>query len=433
MVDYRPKLGYSQVVFNRHLLSRVRVAQADRAVVLLNGARQVGKSTLARALAAESGARYVTLDDATVAAGARGDPEGFVGGVTSPIVLDEVQRAPDLFLAIKASVDRDRRPGRFLLTGSANALLLPQLAEALVGRMEIVTLWPLSQGEITGSVEGFVDALFGAVAPAIRPVKPGGRSLTDRILRGGYPEAVTTADDDRRSAWFSAYVTTLLARDVRELARIDTLTDLPRLVSLVAARPMALLNYAELARAVGLPQTTLKRYMSLLQTVFLVRTLPPWHGNLGKRLVKTPKILFTDAGLAAHLMGLDRARIQVDRTLLGGVLESFGVMEIEKQIGWSATSPAMYHFRSHAGDEVDLVLEQRSGTIAGIEVKSAATVTASDFKGLRSLADAIGPRFHRGIVLYTGREVVPFGPRLFAVPVEAIWEWGARRAKPSYT
>jgi predicted AAA+ superfamily ATPase len=413
----------------RNVHERLRVAQADRSVVLLNGARQVGKSTLAQMLAAESGARYLTLDDATVAAAARSDAAGFVGAESSPVVLDEVQRAPDLFLAIKASVDKDRRPGRFLLTGSANVLLLPQLADALVGRMEIITLWPLSQGEITGRVEGFVDALFGPTVPAAAPVTSRGahgRSLIDRVLHGGYPEAIATVSDDRRSAWFSAYVTTLLARDVRELARIDTLTDLPRLVSLVATRPMALLNHAELARSVGLPQTTLKRYISLLQTVFLIRTLPPWHGNLGKRLVKTPKVLFTDVGVAAHLMGLDRVRLQSDRPLLGGLLESFVVMEIEKQIGWSMTTPAMYHFRSHAGDEVDLVLEHRSGTIAGIEVKSAATVTSSDFKGLRTLSDAVGPKFHRGIVLYTGGEVVPFGPRLFAVPVEALWQWGSR-------
>ncbi len=406
----------------------MREAQADRAVVLLNGARQVGKSTLARSLAAASGARYVTLDDATVASAARSDPEGFVNASSSPLVIDEVQRAPDVFLAIKASVDRDRRPGRFLLTGSANALLLPQLADALVGRMEIVSLWPLSQGEIIGEIDGFVDALFGRHAPTVTTAKPGGRTLLERVLRGGYPEAVATSSVDRRAAWFSAYVTTLLARDVRELARIDTLTDLPRLVGLVAARPMALLNYAELARSTGLPQTTLKRYMALLQTVFLIRTLPPWHGNLGKRLVKTPKILFTDAGLAAHLMGIDRARLQTDRTLLGGLLETFVVMEVTKQIGWSATVPAMYHFRSHSGDEVDIVLEQRSGTIAGIEVKSAATVTPSDFRGLRALAEATGSKFHRGIVLYTGREVVPFGPRLFAVPVESLWQWGARPA-----
>ncbi len=412
-------------MLSRNTAVRVREALADRAVVLLNGARQVGKSTLAQSLADESGARYVTLDDATAAAAARADPDGFIGAVTSPLVLDEVQRAPDLFLAIKASVDRHRQPGRFLLTGSANALLLPQLADALVGRMEIVSLWPLSQGEIGGVREGFVDALFGRHAPTAGTAKPEGPSLVNRVLHGGYPEALATTTDDRRAAWFSAYVTTLLARDVRELARIDTMTDLPRLVSLVAARPMALLNYAELSRSTGLPQTTLKRYMALLQAVFLVRTLPPWHGNLGKRLVKTPKILFTDAGVAAHLMGVDRARLTADRSLLGGLLETFVTMELTKQLGWSTVTPAMYHFRSHAGDEVDIVLEQRSGVLAGIEVKSAATVTEADFKGLRALSEATGHKFHRGVVLYTGREVVPFGPRLFAVPIESLWHWGA--------
>lgn len=397
--------------------------------MLLNGGRQVGKSTLAQAWAAETGAHYLTLDDATTAAGARSDPRGFLDSLPGPLVIDEVQRAPDLFLAIKAAVDRHGRRGRFLLTGSADALLLPQLAEALVGRMEIVTLWPFSQGEIAGRVEGFVDALFAAQAPAVATAgRRSGRALVDRLLRGGFPEAALTAEDQRRQAWFNAYITTLLARDVRELARIDTLTDLPRLVGLLAARPMALLNYAEIARTVGLPQTTVKRYMALLQAVFLIRALPAWHGNLSKRVAKTPKLLFTDVGLATQLVGIDRARLLADRQLFGPLLESFVAMEIEKQAGWSAAAPTLFHFRSHNGEEVDLVLEQRNGAVAGIEVKSAATVTSSDFTGLRALADAVGPRFRRGVVLYTGRDTVPFGPHLFAVPVEAIWEWGAERA-----
>jgi hypothetical protein len=322
-------------------------------------------------------------------------------------------------------VDRDRRPGRFLLTGSANVLLLPQLSESLVGRMEVTTLWPLSQGEIDGVVEGFVDGLFGD-EPLEGAATGDGPPLVERILRGGYPEAVRTATSGRRAAWFDAYVTTLLSRDVRDLARIEGLTELPRLVNLVASRPMALLNYAELVRSAGLAQTTLKRYFALLQAIFLVRTLPPWHGNLGKRMVKTPKVLLTDNGLAAHLMGLDAARLGADRTLLGGLLESFVTMEIVKQIGWSTTAPVLYHFRSHAGDEVDLVLERRSGALAGIEVKSAATVTGTDFKGLRLLEEAAGRRFKRGVVLYTGSEVIPFGPRLYAVPIDALWRWGAR-------
>lgn len=409
-------------VFARHLLSRLRRALVDRPVVLLDGARQVGKTTLVQTLTGTSGRRYVTFDDATNVAAVGSDAAGFLAGLGGPVVLDEVQRVPELFLAIKAAVDRDRRPGRFLLTGSANALLLSHLSDALVGRMEIVTLWPLSQGEIAGVEEQFVDAVFAPALPrtAIATSTP----LVGRVLAGGYPEAVLTAAPDRRQAWFTSYITTLLARDVRELARIDTLADLPHLVGLIASRPMALLNYADLARGVSLPQTTLKRYMALLQTVFLIRTVPPWHGNLGKRLVKSPKLLLADSGLAAHLMGLDAARLRDDRTLFGPLLEGFVAMEIEKQLGWSHVSPSLFHFRSHTGDEVDLVLEERSGRLVGIEVKAAATVGSADFNGLRTLAAAVGPRFHRGVVLYTGTEVVPFGDRLHAVPVDALWTWG---------
>jgi predicted AAA+ superfamily ATPase len=421
-------------VLPRHATDRLRTALADRPVVLLHGARQTGKTTLARAVAEERGARYVTLDDLTMLAAARDDAAGFLAGFAQPLVLDEVQRAPELLLAIKAAVDRRRTPGRFLLTGSANVLLLPRVAESLTGRMEIVNLWPFSQGEIEGTAEGFINAVFADSPPVL------GRSdssvrYTDRILRGGYPEAFSIESAERRRAWFDAYVTAILQRDVRDLARIEGLTDLPRLLSLLASRPMAQLNFADLSRGTGVPQTTLKRYFALLETVFLVRLLPPWYANIGKRLVKTPKVLLTDTGLAAHLMGIDRARVAQDRGLLGGLLESFVAMEIVKQAGWSMDPPTLYYFRTHEGDEVDFVLERRDGALVGIEVKSAATVTAADFKGLRALAEVAGRRFRRGIVLYTGAEVVPFGSGLFALPVEALWRWserpGARKkAKP---
>lgn len=410
----------------RHAAARLRTALADRPVVLLHGARQTGKTTLARVVAEEIGARYVTLDDLTVLSAARGDPAGFLAGSPQPLVLDEVQRAPELLVAIKAVVDRKRTPGRFLLTGSANVLLLPRVAESLAGRMEIVKLWPFSQGEMAGAAEGFIDAVFGDEPPALaRPSSPS--ALTDRVLAGGYPEAVPIESAERRRAWFDAYVTTILQRDVRDLARIEGLTELPRLLALLASRPMAQLNYADLSRGTGLPQSTLKRYFALLETVFLVRLLPPWYANIGKRLVKTPKVLLTDSGLAAHLMGIDDARLAQDRTLLGGLLESFVAMELVKQTGWSVDPPALYHFRTHEGDEVDLVLERRGGALVGIEVKSAATVTAADFKGLRTLAEVAGRRFRRGIVLYTGAEIVPFGAELYAVPVDALWRWGAQQ------
>lgn len=414
-------------MLSRHAAALVRTALADRPVVLLHGARQTGKTTLVRAAAEEVGARYVTLDDLTMLAAARGDPAGFLAGFTQPLALDEVQRAPEVLLAIKAAVDRKRTPGRFLLTGSANVLLLPRLAESLAGRMEIANLWPLSQGEIEGSVEGFIDAAFGDAPPAL--VRSSSSApLADRVLRGGYPEALPITSAGRRRAWFDAYLTTILQRDVRDLARIEGLTELPRLLSLLAARPMTQLNYADLSRGTGMPQSTLKRYFALLETVFLVRLLPPWYANIGKRLVKTPKVLLTDTGLAAHLMGVDEARLAQDRSLLGGLLESFVAMELVKQAGWNEDPPALYHFRTHEGDEVDLVLERRGGAVVGIEVKSAATVTAADFKGLRSLAAAAGRRFRRGIVLYTGAEIVPFGTGLFALPVEALWRWSEKPA-----
>jgi predicted AAA+ superfamily ATPase len=422
LVDFQPSTDFPATMLARHAAAPLRNALADRPVVLLHGARQTGKTTLVRAVAEESGARYVTLDDLTVLAAARADPAGFLAGFAQPLVLDEVQRAPELLLAIKAAVDRRRTPGRFLLTGSANVLLLPRVAESLAGRMEIVNLWPLSQGEIEGAAEGFLAAAFGDALPVL-----GRRSasvpLTDRVLRGGYPEVLGIESAARRRAWFDAYVTSILQRDVRDLARIEGLTELPRLLALLAARPMAQLNYADLSRSAGLPQSTLKRYFALLETVFLVKLLPPWHTNIGKRLVKTPKVLLTDSGLAAHLMGIDGARLAHDRGLLGGLLESFVAIELAKQAAWSEDPPAMYHFRTHEGDEVDLVLERRGGAVVGIEVKSAATVTAADFKGLRALAEAAGRRFRRGIVLYTGTEVVPFGAGLFALPVEALWRW----------
>lgn len=416
-------------MIRRHATTRLREAMKDRPVVLLHGARQTGKTTLVRALAdARHPSRYVTFDGLTELAAARNDPEGFLAGLDGPIVLDEVQRVPELFVAIKAAVDRKREPGRFLLTGSANVLFLPRLSESLAGRMEIVPLWPFSQGEIEGAVEGFVDAAFGPAVPALSIL--GGRTpLTERVLRGGFPEAVTIKPAHRRAAWFDSYLTTILGRDVRDLANIEGLTDLPRLLSLVAARPATLLNYSELARSAALPQSTLKRYFALLEAVFLVRTLPPWHTNLGKRMVKSPKVLLCDSGLAAHLMGVDIPRLAQDRTLLGGLLETFVAMELTKQITWSTAAPALHHFRTHTGAEVDFILERRSGAVVGIEVKSASAVTGGDFKGLHALAEVAGRRFHRGIVLYAGTEVVPFGPRLHAMPIDALWRWGAKRAR----
>jgi predicted AAA+ superfamily ATPase len=413
-------------MIDRHLRGLLLAALADRPVVLLHGPRRAGKTTLARALAgAGMAGRYLTLDTRSVLDAARSEPADFIAGLDGPVILDEVQRAPDLLLAIKEVVDRDRQPGRFLLTGSANVLLLPRLSETLAGRMEIVTLWPFSQGEIEGRREQFIDIAFSDRIPATVDDDAPASDLIGRVLRGGYPEAVAARSGERRNAWFESYLATMLSRDAVDPLRIEAFAELSRMLSNVAARSISLFNASELSRSTGIAVTTLKRYVALLERMFLLVVLPPWHVNIGKRLVKSPKLLLSDCGLAAHLAGMDARRLSRDRSLLGGLLENFVVMEFLKQRGWSRVRPSLFHFRAHDGTEVDLVLETRAGDIVGIEVKSATTVASSDFKGLRALSDATGQRFHRGMVLYDGNEVIPYGKRLHAVPISALWHWGA--------
>lgn len=409
-------------MYKRHLESELLDALSDSPVVFLNGARQTGKSTLVQRLAAgRHPAGYLTLDDVGVLAAAKGDPQGFLAGLSGPVILDEVQRAPELFLPLKAAVDRDRRPGRFLLTGSANALVLPQLSQALIGRMEILTLWPLSQGEIEGEKEGFIDALFEPASsmPSFRPTAR--TNLWERIAAGGYPEPLSRPRPERRQAWVSSYLTMIIERDVRDLANIEGATQLPRLLSLLAARSACLMNYSELSRSMAIPQTTLKRYLALLEATFLAYRLPPWSSNLSKRLVKAPKVFLNDTGLETELLGIDTARLAADGTWSGPVLENFVMTELSKQSGWNKAKARLHHFRTREGQEVDFVLESARGRCIGVEVK-AGGVDAGDFKGLKALAEALGKRFVRGVVLYLGNETVPFGANLHALPLQALWQ-----------
>jgi hypothetical protein len=409
-------------MIQRHLEKQLLRALGDTPVTLLVGARQVGKSTLCQAIARrQHPARYVTLDDPTFYAAARSDPSGLVASLEGPVVLDEIQRCPELFGALKVDVDRERRPGRYLLTGSANVLLLPRVSESLAGRMEVLTLWPLSQGEIENRPEGFLDRVFGRTLSAGPASGISRADVFSRVLRGGYPEAVQRKDPARRRAWFRSYLITLLQRDVRELAQIEGLTALPRLLSLLATRAAAPLNYADLARAAGLPATTLKRYLALFETLFLVRPVPAWSTNLSKRLIKTARLVFVDTGLLAQLTGATGDRLQADPSQAGPLLENFVTMEMVKQASWSRHHPQVLHFRTHAGQEVDLVLEADDGRVVGIEVKAAGSVGTGDFRGIQALREAAGKRFHRGIVLYQGRETVPFGKDQWAMPLDALW------------
>ncbi|MCA3004114.1 MAG: ATP-binding protein [bacterium] len=422
-------------MYRRRLESRVRAALTDTPVVLLQGARQTGKTTLALAIGeAQSPARrYLTLDDPTVFAAAQDDPAGFVAGLSGPTTLDEVQRVPDLFRAIKSSVDRDRRPGRFLLTGSANALLVPSASESLAGRMETVTLWPLTQGEIEGAGDAFITAVFSEAAAALAAPSSNAKAgdandVIARIVRGGYPEAVGRDDPARRAAWYAAYLGAIVQRDVRELSSIEGLADVPKLLAILASRSSGLLNFADLARSLAIPQTTLKRYFALLQAVFLVQTLPAWAANRGLRLSKAPKVMLADTGLACHLAGVDEASLRGAHGglsgLRGGLLETFVAMELNKQAGWAEPAIRLHHFRTQAGREVDLVLEDASGRVVGVEVKSSSSVTSADFSGLRALAETASGQFVRGIVLYGGSQVVPFAERLWAVPLDRLWHVG---------
>lgn len=398
----------------------IHAAMADTPVVLLNGARQTGKTTLARAMAEKTGAAYFTLDDAATLALAASDPVGFICNLQGPVVLDEIQKAPDLFPAIKVAVDKHRQPGRFLLTGSANVLTLPRLSESLAGRMEVIPLFPFSTGELAGARERFVTRLFDGTFAKTK-LTATTQDLAARLTRGGYPEAVQRTAEDRRSAWFASYISTILQRDVRDLARVDALHQLPNLLKLLATRTAGLANLADVGRDAGLPHTTLTRYLALVETVFLVHRLPAWSPHIGKRLVKAPKLHLADTGLACHLIGADARRLRDDRALLGRMLETFVVGELRKQLSWAAPQASLYHFRTAGGSEVDVVLEQTDGSVASVEVKGSATVTASDFVALQALRDQLGNQFRAGIVLYLGDRVIPFGEKLWLVPIHALW------------
>lgn len=414
-------------VIQRHLQRAIERSLSDSPVVFLQGARQVGKSTLAETIAGtRPGMAIVTLDDLPTLVAARQDPAAFVARFPNGVLIDEVQRAPELLLPIKRAVDRDRTPGRYLLTGSTQALALPALADSLAGRMESATLWSFSQGEIEGHREGFLDALFSEAPPDYSAGDFSRADLDARMLRGGYPEAFARPEVDRRAAWFAAYASAIVQRDIRELARIDALGDLDRLLRLVASRTSQLTNVAEFSRVLGLPQTTLKRYLQLLEAVHLVRRVEAWAPTTKSRLARTPKLLFTDTGLAAHLADVDARRLEREPVLRGQWLESFVVGELQRQSGWSRERVRFSHFRDASGREVDLVIEGAGGRVVGVEIKSGPGLESADARGLEALRQQAGNRFHRGIVLHGGVETLPFGRDLWSVPIEALWRLPAR-------
>lgn len=411
----------------RWLQARLTDALADTPVVLLNGARQTGKSTLAEHYARAHGGRYLSLDEPAILAAAQADPVSFVAGEPSLLVIDEVQKAPELFVAIKRSVDRDRRPGRYLLTGSADIYTLPRVAESLAGRMEVLSLQPLAQGELawTGEQVSAPDLLtrLYANSPSIRvpeETDPSGPDLASRVCRGGYPEALARKRSDRRQAWFDAYVQTITQRDIRDLSNIADLTALPKLLRLLAIRSGALSNVAELSRASGVSQATLHRYLALLEMSFLYQPLPAWHANLGKRLIKAPKSYLLDSGLACALVGVDAA--ELDGSLYkGGLLESFVLGELRRIAAAMSPSPTIHHYRSAGGVEVDFVIERSNGDCIAIELKATQSLGERHFRGLKDLQQALPDQIRCGVVLYGGEQMLRFGERLWALPISSLW------------
>jgi len=411
-------------IYPRLAEGHLREALGDSPVVLIHGPRQCGKTTLAQHVGRKLGYEYFNLDDDVARAAATSDPVGFVGDLPERAILDEVQRVPQLFTSLKMAVDRDRVPGRFLLTGSANVLLVPQLADSLAGRMEILRLFPFAQCEVEERHSPFLRVLFGGHFKMGRGERLG-RQLAERVASGGYPAALLRQSPRRRAAWYRDYIETLVQRDVRSLARIASLDALPRLLALAAGQTARLLNVADLAGPFQLSRPTIRDYVTLLERVFLIEELPPWHSNRLSRLVKRPKLHMGDTGLAAALLGLDPASLYEDRETYGQLLETFVLGELRRLASGFEEDIRFHHFRTKDGHGVDIVLEGEGRRLAGIEVKASSTVTSGDFRGLRKLAQAAGKRFVAGVVLYDGETSAGFGDGLFAVPIRALWEAGA--------
>lgn len=407
-------------IFRRSAEPLVLEALADTRVVFVAGARQVGKSTLAQGIARSSHpAEEFSLDVRATRETALADPEGFIAGMRGPAFIDEVQRAPDLLLAIKRAVDRDTTPGRFLLTGSANLLTAHKVKDALTGRMETVRLWPLSQSEIHEGASNFVDALFAAEPPRVAGAPVGRKAFVEAVAAGGFPEA-RAREGRRRTRWFASYLDTTLDRDLREISDARKLQEIPRLLRLLASQAANILSYRAIATKLDLTHDTVREYIGLLQTVFLVHLLPAWRPGLGVREVHAPKAYLVDAGLLAHLLGADEHRIEADDQVTGKALENFVVTEVLKHADWATTDSSAYHYRQRE-DEVDLVLESRTGDIVAIEVKATASGSRRDIRAVEKLRDKVRARFKAGVVVCPCEQTIPLGDRLWAVPLSGLW------------
>jgi len=409
------------IPYARPLAASLRAALRDTPVVCLLGPRQCGKTTLARTL--EPRYAYLSFDDAATLSFAQADPTGFVAALPRRAILDEIQRVPELLRTLKSSVDRDRRPGRFVLTGSANLLLLPTLGDSLAGRMEVLQLQPLTAAELARTPGRFLGALLaGRLRPAIVPAKPHAQlGLVERIVAGGFPEAVQRTPG-RARAWHREYLRTLLERDVRDVARVRDTAAVRRVLEMLALRTGELLNVSSLGNDLDLRRETIEHYLAVCERMYLVRRLPPWHRNRATRLIKSPKVHVIDSGLAATLTDLTAADWNAQRGRFGHLLESFVVQQLVAQAGWTDPDLRFWHYRDKDQVEVDLVITRGRHTW-GVEVKSSLTATPSDGHGLRRLAEQCGADFDGGVLLYAGDSAFALGDRrILAMPLARLWD-----------
>lgn len=406
------------LLYPRRIEPRIVEAMADTPVVLLAGPRQAGKTTLVRQMA-ETGLRYLTLDDELTLMSAQNDPVGMIRGLDCA-VIDEIQRAPQLLLAIKKSVDEDRRPGRFLLTGSANLMMLPSVADSLAGRMETMLLLPLAQSEMEGQPTNWLDSVFSGRIP-VSDAAAEGDALIERVLRGGYPEMIFRPTARRRTAWAQQYMDSIIQRDVRDISGIEKLDQLPRFLRCLAQTAGQMCNYTQLGGQVGLDSKTAAKYIGIFEQMYLLKRVDVWARNRLNRVVKTPKLQFVDAGLLSTLLELTVEEVQRDRSRFGNVLETFVFGELLKHTTTADGSYHLMYYRDADKVEVDVVIENAVGQLVGVEVKAAATVKESDLRGLKKLSSLAGEHFKMGILLYDGKEMLPLGNNIWAAPLSSLW------------
>jgi len=408
------------MLIDRKVRSVVVEALGYSRVVFLQGARQVGKSTLAQQVfIGERSGSTATLDDQVTREAAAADPDGFIAGLPAPAVIDEVQLVPDLLYAIKRVVDDDPGPGRFLLTGSANVLTAPKVSESLAGRVRRVDLLPLAQAEIRGAEGNFVDTAFSGKPPWVTDAPIGREAFAELVARGGYP-AVYRLGERQRRAWYRDYARSIVERDLRDIASAQKLVEMPKLLRLLASNSAKLLDFKKLARSLEISDKTVGAYVELLRTVFLVHVVPSWRPGLRARELHAPKIYLADTGLLAQQLGVDQARLSADDQVTGYALETFCGMEILKHLGWAGLDVTLRHYRSQY-DEIDIVLESQSGDLAAVEVKARASVRERDWRVMADMRDRYGDRFKAGVVLYAGRQTVPLSDRIWAVPISGLW------------